>query len=102
MKTAVIITGDDVSPRLAPFFAHCNAVLISNGTGLVETIGNPARSGDDVCDIVLGQHVTRLICGFIPEASKALLQNAGVDVRLGSCARSVTDLIGDFMNLPLA
>lgn len=91
-----------MSPSLAAFFAHCDGVLISNGSGLEELVENPARSGDAVCAIILGRDVTRLICGFIPQASKDLLLTAGVDVRLGSCARSVSDLIQDFLNLPLA
>ena len=102
MKTAVTISGDDVSPRLAPFFAHCSAVLISNGTGMVATIDNSARSSEEVCNIILDQEVGRLICGFIPEGSKELLLKAGVDVRLGSCVRSVSELVQDFLNLPVA
>lgn len=102
MKTAVTISSGAMSPTLAAFFAHCDAVLISDGDGDERVITNQGRRGDDVCQIVLAQRAHRLICGFIPEDCKQRLREAGVDIRLGSCSQPVFDLIVNFGQLPFA
>jgi Homeodomain-like domain len=44
----------------------------------------------------------RLVCGFVSESHKNRLRSAGIDVRLGSCACSVNDVVANFDGLLVA
>lgn len=61
------------------------------------------RSGaKPLCELILELRPQRLICGFIDEREKERLCAAGVDIRLGSCAYSVDELVTSFASLPRA
>lgn len=102
-RTAVTVmrSGPDVS--MCPFFGRCDGiVLIDPAAGTRDFLHNEDRTNTTLCEVILGARPERLVCGFIGETDKRKLRAAGIDVRLGSCACSVNELIESFDTLPLA
>jgi hypothetical protein len=42
------------------------------------------------------------LCGFIATGEKKVLRAAGIDIRVGSCACAVDELVASFSTLPEA
>lgn len=88
---------------LSPFFAKSDGLLlIDPRTRAREFRHNPDRTSQATCELILASGVGRLVCGFIAKPDRDTLSAQGVDVRLGSCARSIAALVCDFENLPSA
>ncbi len=88
---------------LCPFYAKCEElVLIDRRTMARRCHANPGRSNQSVSDLILASGATRLVCGFISPPDKLKLRAAGIDVRVGSCLRSIDDLVRSFNELPHA
>jgi predicted Fe-Mo cluster-binding NifX family protein len=90
-------------PILSPFFAKCDGLLIVDLDAEARTFhANAKHTSQSICELILESGVTRLVCGFIAEPEKKKLSTAGIDVRVGSCQRSVEDLVNGFAKLPQA
>lgn len=101
--TAVTVMRNGDVYELCPFFGKCDGLLIVAFVGApVEFIANPTRDAKHLADLILESNAAQLICGFIPEAERTRLSAAGIDVRLGSCACDVDELVVEFSNLPRA
>lgn len=50
--------------------------------------------------LILGLKPEGLICGFITDTERRHLQEAGIDVRIGSCSRPADKLADSFHTLP--
>ena len=101
--TAVTVMRNGDAYELCPFFGKCDGLLIVAPVGTpVEFIANPTRDAKELTDLVVGSEAARLICGFVPESERTRLCAAGVDIRLGSCACTVDELIVEFASLPQA
>lgn len=88
---------------LCPFFAKCDGLLIVDLDSDIQTFyANAARTQQSTCDLILTSGVTRVICGFIAEPERKKLSEAGIDVRVASCQRSVEELVAGFDRLPRA
>lgn len=102
-RIAIIVTRSRAGPVLCPFFGKCDGVwTIESGTDAVEFHGNPKRTPDALCDLILAVRPTRLICSFIGKKEKQRLSDAGIDVRLGSCACPIDELVSGFEKLVAA
>lgn len=101
--TAVTVMRNGDAYELCPFFGKCDGLLVVAPVGApVEFVANQTRNAKELADLVLGAKAVRLICGFVPEGERRRLCEAGVDIRLGSCACGVDELIIEFANLPQA
>lgn len=88
---------------LCPFFGKCDGVLVIDpGSGLREFHARGERTAEAMCDLILKSGVHRLVLGFVGGPSAQKLHAAGIDIRLGSCARAVEDLAIGFDDLPAA
>lgn len=88
---------------LSPFFAKSDGLLvIEPGTDTREFRQNPLRTSQATRDLILASDIDRLVCGFIAEPERDTLSASGIDIRVGSCARSIEALVRDFDNLPPA
>lgn len=102
-RIAIIVARSRAEPVLCPFFGKCDGVwTIEAETNAVKFHGNPKRTSDALCDLILAIRPTRLICSFIGKKEKRRLSDAGVDVRLGSCACPIDELVSSFEKLAAA
>lgn len=102
-KTGVLVLNARPSPVLSPFFGKCDGMLVVEPDGQGTTFY--PRDRDDplsLWNLILAVKPTRLICGFVPPEDRAKLREAGIDVRLGSCATAVEELVACFCDLPEA
>lgn len=103
VRTALLVIGPGRQPRLCPFFAKCDGVLlIDSSQGSSEFYRWDLHDGTPVSNFLLRLKPARLICGFIDEATKRRLRAAGIDIRLGSCSCSIAELVAQFSHLPRA
>lgn len=93
--------GSSARPTLCPFFGKCNGLLVIGADGGTREF-HPYDRNDSLCDLILAVKPHRLVCGFITPAEKIRLTEADIDVRLGSCAASIEDLVSGFCDLPEA
>ena len=101
--TAVTVIKDGTSYLMCPFFGKCDGILIIDfPRAHVVFAANPERTAQLLCGTIIATGASRLICGFIPDAECRQLRAVGVDVRLGSCAREIEDLVTEFDTLPRA
>lgn len=101
--TAVTVMNSESGPALCPFFAKCDGVMVFNGAGSAEVFyPNRARTADSMCNLLLEIRPNRLVCGFIAAPERNRLRAAEIEVRLGSCVRSVAELVGGFDDLAVA
>lgn len=100
---ALVVARGQRKAILSPFFAKCDGLLIidPDAPGR-EFRANTERTSAFMCELILASGVTKLVCGFIPEPDRSRLSACGVEIRIGSCARSVEALIREFDALPVA
>lgn len=99
-RVAIIVARSRTGPVLCPFFGKCDGVwIIETRTAVGEFHGNPERTAQALCDLLLALRPTRLICSFIGKKEKQRLSEAGIDIRLGSCACPIDELVADFERL---
>ena len=100
---ALLVSRSRQRTLLSPFFAKCDGLLLIDPlTPVREFRPNRERTNDSICSLILGSGATRLVCGFIATAERDRLVECGIDVRVGSCARSVASLVREFDALPPA
>jgi hypothetical protein len=98
----VLVMNSGATVLLCPFFDKCDGVLV-NGEDSSQEFHPRDRSGaQSMCDLLLALTPKRVICGFIDEAEKHRLRDAGIDVRIGSCSCAVDELVASFPDLPVA
>ena len=100
--TAITVMKVGADYRLCPFFGKCDGLLIVEpASAPVAFIPNSDRDPASLSRLVIESKIKRLICGFAPQAEcRQKLLAAGVDMRLGSGACAIPDLVFDFANLP--
>ena len=97
---AVLVTNAGSTRTMCPFFGKCDGVLVFDPHGNdPDFLPNGGRSAEALCELILGSRATRLVCGYISDKDKKRLRAAGIDVRLGSCACSIEELVGTFDEL---
>lgn len=100
---AVVVARSQRKAILSPFFAKCDGLLIIDPDAPArEFRANIERTSAFMCDLILASGVTKLVCGFIADPDRDKLSACGVEIRIGSCARSVEALIREFDTLPVA
>lgn len=103
LPVAVLVARSQRRAMLSPFFAKCDGVLVLDPTSRGRRFrANPARTSESTCELVLASGANRLVCGFVGTSERDKLRAAGVDIRIGSCARTVKDLVSSFEMLPPA
>ncbi|MBY0511990.1 MAG: NifB/NifX family molybdenum-iron cluster-binding protein [Rhodospirillaceae bacterium] len=101
--TAITVMRVGMDTVLCPFFGKCDGLLMIHAAdGETTFLSNTEHSLCGFCDLILRSKVTRLICGFVPEAERDRMRAEGIDVRVGSCARSIEELLAEFDDLPEA
>lgn len=99
----MLVTNAGSTARLCPFFGQCDGILLHSTPDGSRKFYPCDRSGaTSVCDLILALKPARLICGFVTEPERRKLRAAGIDVRLGSCACSIDDLLASVATLPEA
>lgn len=102
MRTAVLVMNAGHGLTLCPVFAKCDGVLLIEPDGSRSYCPNNEGTARSLTDLVLNTRSERLLCGFIATAEKEFLHAAGIDIRLGSCAYAVDELVASFSTLPEA
>jgi predicted Fe-Mo cluster-binding NifX family protein len=103
IRTAITVMRNGVDYVLCPFFGKCDGILVVEASGAsAEFIPNTDRNPECLSKLIIGSQVKRLICGYVPDTERKRLCASGIDVRLGSCACEVDELIMEFDNLPKA
>jgi hypothetical protein len=101
--TAILVINSHSGPMLCPFFQKCDGVLLIDGARQSKEFHQRDRSSaKPLCDLIVELKPRALICGFVGEAEKQKLRDAGIDVRLGSCSCSIDELLAGFQSLPRA
>jgi predicted Fe-Mo cluster-binding NifX family protein len=102
-KFAFTVARNEDTTPLSPFFGKADWLLIVDPTtGRKSYIANRGWTSDWVCTTALAHAVDGLACAYIDTAALRRLTEAGVEVRLASCARPATELVDEFARLPLA
>ena len=98
---AIVVTHSGGSFSLSPFFNRSDGLLlIDTGAGAREFRQRQGATGGDLAAMLMEIKPQKLICGFVRPPDEKRLRKSGVDVRLGSCARSIDDLTANFDRLP--
>lgn len=102
-RYALTIMEKDGQRQLSPFFGYCDGILlISQDDGSQSYHRNKTRTAKFVCQRILSLQPDAVICGHIPQEETAKLRAQGIEVRLGSCAMAIPELINCFNQLPVA
>lgn len=100
---ALLVSRNRQRTMLSPFFAKCDGLLLIDPFAPVrEFRPNRERTSTSICDLILSSGATRLVCGFITGTERERLAASGIDIRVGSCARSLASLVREFDTLPSA
>lgn len=102
VRTAVLVMSTGHGLTLCPLFAKCDGVLLIEPDGSRSYYPNTEGTARSLTDLVLNTRSERLLCGFIAAAEKGALRAAGMDIRVGSCACAVDELVASFQTLPAA
>jgi predicted Fe-Mo cluster-binding NifX family protein len=99
----LLVAFRDDEPMLCPFFARCDGLFVisPDGEGFIHR-ADPTGGSRSICNLIRQSGVDRLICGFIGASEKDELLALGIDVRIGSCRDSLTDLAARSGSLPRA
>ena len=102
-KIAFTIARNEDDTPLSPFFGKARWLLVLDpATGWKSYIRNRGWTSEWMCATALAYAVDGLVCAYIDSAALCRLTEAGIDVRLASCARPVTELVAAFARLPPA
>lgn len=102
-SVALLVSRSRQKTMLSPFFAKCDGLLLVDPDVPARDFRpNRERTNESTCDLILSSGATRLVCGYIAGAERERLASSGIDVRVGSCARSVASLVREFDVLPSA
>lgn len=102
-RIGVLVSRSPRKTMLSPFFAKSDGLLVIDIQARTrEFLANAERTSRSTCDLILASGIARLVCGFISEPDRERLSASGVDIRIGSCARSVNALVRMFDALPTA
>lgn len=101
-RIAVLVMNTGHGPTLCPLFAKCDGVLLIEPDRSRSYYPNTEGTARSLSELVLNTRSDRLLCGFIGSAEKEILQAAGIDIRVGSCACAVDELVASFSTLPEA
>ncbi|MBL8579672.1 MAG: hypothetical protein JNK47_20900 [Mesorhizobium sp.] len=100
---AVLVARTRRKAVLSPFFAKSDGLLVIDPCSHArEFRQNPERTTEATRELILASGIGRLVCGFIAKPDRDALSARGIDIRIGSCARSIDALVRDFENLPSA
>ena len=103
IRLALTVINSGAKPVLCPFFGTCDGLLILDAAKTSrEFHANDRRTPASLCTVIMAAKPDGLVCGYIGEAEKQTLRSAGIDVRLGSCAWSIEDLVARYPDLPAA
>ena len=102
VRTAVLVMNAGHGLTLCPVFAKCDGVLLIEPDGSRSYYPNTEGTARSLSELVLNTRSERLLCGFIATAEKEVLHAAGIDIRVGSCACAVDELVTSFSTLPEA
>ena len=102
-KIAFTAARNEDDTPLSAFFGKARWLLVVDPeTGQKSYIRNRCWTSEWVCATALACGVDALACAYIDSAALRRLTEAGIDVRLASCARPVTELVAAFARLPPA
>ncbi|WP_447954054.1 NifB/NifX family molybdenum-iron cluster-binding protein [Sphingopyxis chilensis] len=102
-RTALLVMHSNEGTVLCPFFSKCDGLLIIDPeSGSREFRAKEQDTAEAMCDLILKAGVHRLVLGFIGGPAARKLRAAGIDIRLGSGAVAVEDLVIGFNDLPAA
>ncbi|MEW5704186.1 MAG: hypothetical protein AB1781_06315 [Pseudomonadota bacterium] len=100
-RIAITVVNSYATLTLCPFFGKCGGILLIDLlAGTKEFYRSPSRSSESMLQLILGLKPEGLICGFITDTERRHLQEAGIDVRIGSCSRPADKLADSFHTLP--
>lgn len=102
VRTAVLVMNAGHGLTLCPVFAKCDGVLLIEPDGSRGYYPNTEGTARSLSELVLNTRSERLLCGFIATGEKKVLRAAGIDIRVGSCACAVDELVASFSTLPEA
>ena len=98
----MLVMNSGQGPTLCPLFAKCDGVLLVEPDGSTSYHPNTERTARSLSELVRAIGADRLVCSFIGKAEKKTLRGAGIDIRVGSCACAIDELVASFSNLPEA
>lgn len=102
-RTALLVMHANGEMALCPFFGKCDGLLIIDPDNQPDEFHpNERRTPEAMCKLILKTGVHRLVLGFVNGPAAQKLHAAGIDIRLGSCASAVKDLVANFDDLPIA
>ena len=102
-KIAFTVARNEDDTPLSPFFGKARWILVVDpATGRKSYFRNRGWTSEWACATVLAYAVDGLVCAYIDSAALRRLTEAGIDVRLASCARPVNELVAAFAQLPPA
>ncbi len=102
-SVALLVARDRRKYALSPFFAKSDGLLVVDpAEPRRQYRANAARTSESACGLILASGATRLICGYVAVPDRDRLRAAGIDIRVGSCSRTVNDLVTSFESLPAA
>lgn len=87
---------------MCPLFAKCDGVLLIEPDGSTSFHPNTTRTARFLSELICTVGADRLLCSFIGKAAKETLRAAGIDIRVGSCASAIDELLASFSTLPEA
>jgi len=100
LRTAITVMKSSVEPVLCPFFGKCDGIVILDSAGgIKEFHPNKDHTPSALCDLIVLIRPDRLVCGYVGGVERRRLRDAGIDVRLGTCAASVHELHACFCDL---
>ena len=102
VRTAVLVMNAGHGLTLCPVFAKCDGVLLIEPDGSRGYYPNTEGTARSLSELVLNTRSERLLCGFIATGEKKVLRAEGIDIRVGSCACAVDELVASFSTLPEA
>lgn len=102
VRTAVVVMNNGQGPILCPLFAKCDGVLLVEPDGSTSFHPNTERTARSLSELIRATGADRLVCSFIGKAERETLRGAGIDIRVGSCACAIDELVALFSTLPEA
>ena len=100
-KIALTVSRNEDDTPLSPFFGKARWLLVvDSATGRKFYIRNRGWTSEWMCATTMALAIDGLVCAYIDGGALRRLTGRGIDVRLASCARPVTELTEAFERLP--